>query len=412
MFLFSLSFIVLACNKNSNREDNLLQDLMEQEPDKFSDIIRNKDPYEIQIIYTQIDRDAANKPSFSSHYFNVDSTRYFYPASTVKLPMVLLSLEKLRNLNIRGLDLHTPMFHDSVYHGQISVRNDSTSENGLPSVSHYSKKILVVSDNDAFNRLYEFMGQQAIDENLKKKGYESIRILHRLDRSLSQNENRHTEAVKFVKDGLVVYQQPGLINDKPIIVNKKILKGKGFIRNDSLIQKPFDFTDKNFYPLTSQQHILRSIIFPESVNARNKFNISEEDRKFVLKYMSQLPTETKFPDYNSDTTYYDAYCKFLVYGGERGEMLKNIRIFNKVGDAYGYLIDNAYVVDFENKVEFMLSAVINTNTDSIYNDSKYEYEKLGFPFMKNLGKLIYDYELKRNKKYPPDLSAFVLKYDR
>jgi hypothetical protein len=61
---------------------------------------------------------------------------------------------------------------------------------------------------------------------------------------------------------------------------------------------------------------------------------------------------------------------------------KNIRIFNKVGDAYGYLIDNAYIVDFENKVEFMLAAVINVNTDGVYNDGVYAYDSLGFPFFK------------------------------
>jgi hypothetical protein len=83
-----------------------------------------------------------------------------------------------------------------------------------------------------------------------------------------------------------------------------------------------------------------------------------------------------------------------------------------VGDAYGYLIDNAYIVDFDNKVEFMLAAVVNVNTDGIYNDGVYAYDSIGFPFFKNLGKLIYEYELNRDRKYTPDLSKFVLSYDR
>jgi hypothetical protein len=56
--------------------------------------------------------------------------------------------------------------------------------------------------------------------------------------------------------------------------------------------------------------------------------------------------------------------------------------------------------------------VINTNTDEIYNDSRYDYETLGFPFMKNLGQLIYQYERKRERSYKPDLSAFHFEYDR
>ena len=107
-----------------------------------------------------------------------------------------------------------------------------------------------------------------------------------------------------------------------------------------------------------------------------------------------------------------AYCKFLMYGGNARSIAPNIRIFNKVGDAYGYLIDNAYIVDFEHNVEFMLSVVINTNTDEVYNDEKYEYESLGFPFLKKLGNLIYQHELKRHKEFAPDLSDFRFKYDR
>jgi hypothetical protein len=55
--------------------------------------------------------------------------------------------------------------------------------------------------------------------------------------------------------------------------------------------------------------------------------------------------------------------------------------------------------------------VINTNTDGIYNDGKYEYKTIGFPFMKNLGQLIYGYELKRKRTAKPDLSAFQLSYE-
>jgi hypothetical protein len=60
----------------------------------------------------------------------------------------------------------------------------------------------------------------------------------------------------------------------------------------------------------------------------------------------------------------------------------------------------------------MLSAVINTNTDGVYNDSKYEYHKLGYPFMRNLGRTVYRYEVQRKRKHKPDLSEFKLKYDQ
>ena len=403
--------IFLSCETKIKEDDQLIKNLMETEMGKFQRILQNKDSFEVQVIYTQINRDENNYPHFKSFYFNVDSARYFYPASTVKLPLVLLSLEKLNQLNIRGLNKYTPMFHDSVYSGQLTVRNDTTSESKLPSIAHYAKKILVVSDNDAFNRLYEFMGQEQTNKILNDKGY-SMRILHRLDRALTPDQNRHTEAVRFVKNDTLIYSQPMLANRDSIQAPGSVLRGRGFMKNDLLVEKPFDFTYKNFYSLTDQQRLLRALLFPETVTSSLRFDISETDRQFVLKYMSQLPTETLFPPYKLDTSMNDAYCKFLMFGEDKKKIPSGIRIFNKVGDAYGYLIDNAYIIDTDNGVEFMLSVVINTNTDGIFNDGKYEYKTLGYPFMKNLGQLVYNYELKRKRVHKPDLSAFRFKYDQ
>ena len=86
--------------------------------------------------------------------------------------------------------------------------------------------------------------------------------------------------------------------------------------------------------------------------------------------------------------------------------------FNKVGDAYGFLSDVAYIVDFEKNIEFMLSARIYCNADGILNDDKYDYENVGLPFMKQLGKMIYEYEATRPRTIKPDLSAFKMNYDK
>jgi hypothetical protein len=402
--------ILSACSRPPQQDEHLLEKLMKTEPQHFQKILNHPEQWEVQILYTQINRDSANRPRFTSFTYRCDSSNYFYPASTVKLPLVLLALEKINNMGKEELK-QAAMRHDSAYSGQVSVRHDSTSASGLPSVLHYSKKIMVVSDNDAYNRLYEFLGQEAANRSLRSKGY-NMRILHRLERPLSPDENRHTEAVSFLNGNQVIWQQPSLVNTDSIRPTRLVKRGKGFMRGDSLVNEPFDFTYKNFYPLEEQQEILQAILFPESVPPTRRFNLTEQDRKFIWQYMSQLPRETLFPPYYQDTLLYDAYCKFLMYGDDRAPIPANVRIFNKVGDAYGYLIDNAYIVDFEHGVEFMLSAVINTNTDGIYNDGIYEYKTVGFPFMRHLGQLIYRYERGRTRPRPPDLSAFRLTYDR
>lgn len=411
----SILFVLVmlaACSKPIPEDEHFLENLMKTKRDQFEVYLNNRDSLEIQIIYTQITRDENNVPAFKEFRFNVDSLRYFYPASTVKLPLCVLALDKINTLNISGLDMYTTMLNDSVYSGQLSVLADSTSQTGMPSIAHYIKKILVTSDNDAYNRLYEFLGQKDANEKLHQHGYQ-VRLLHRLERFLKPDQNRHTEAIRFLKDGNVVYKQPMLFNSDSIKPPSRVYRGKGYYKNDTLlVNQPFEFTYKNFYALTDQQRFLKNLLFPELANAEEKFNLTEKDYRFLYQYMSQLPTETTYPPYATDTAYFDAYCKFLLYGQERNPIPSNIRIFNKPGDAYGYLIDNAYIVDFDNSVEFMLAAVINVNTDGIYNDGISAYDSLGFPFFKNLGRLMYAYELKRHRKHKPDLSKFVLTYDR
>ncbi|HEX3073111.1 MAG TPA: hypothetical protein VHP30_05820, partial [Ignavibacteriales bacterium] len=110
--------------------------------------------------------------------------------------------------------------------------------------------------------------------------------------------------------------------------------------------------------------------------------------------------------YHDYKEYNDSYCKYLMYADTRDTLPANIRIFNKIGQSYGFLTDNAYIVDFDKNIEFFLSAVVYTNKDQIFNDDVYEYDAIGFPFLANLGKAVYNYEVNRERKVKPDLSEF------
>ena len=404
--------LTASAQQGAGNEDIFFETLFKQYPGKFDSVLLHRKAWNVQIIYTQINRGNNGIPSFLHYYFNKKSARYFYPASTVKLPVALLALQKMHALGRPDISINSTMITEAAYSGQTPVYNDPNTPDGRPTIAQYIKEMLLVSDNNAYNRLYEFMGQKATNDILNEKGY-NVRFLHRLERALSPDQNRHTEKVRFVKDNSIVFEQPMLVNEDSIKAPAVALRGMGYYKNDPiLVQQPFDFTYKNFYSLADQQKILRTVLFPESVDSINRFNLTDEDYKFLYQYMSQLPAETTNPAYYKDPYYYDAYCKFLIYGKSKERIPDHIRIFNKVGDAYGYLLDNAYVVDFKNGVEFMLSAVVNVNTDGVYNDGKYDYETIGYPFFRNLGQLIYTYELERPRSYKPDLSQFQLEYDR
>jgi len=396
---------------DSSGENNFLEELMKNYPQYFDYILQRRDSLKVQIIYTQINRDVHNHPSFKNYYFNVNPGKYFYPASTVKLPVAMMALQRLNELRKPGLDKNSSMITDTAYSGQTPVFNDPTTPDGRPTVAQYVKKILLISDNDAFNRLYEFLGQAYINEGLHKMGYDNARIAHRLQLPLTDDENRHTNPIRFYDPfGKLIYHQPMQCSTLPYSVTVDSI-GKGYYNNGELVNHAMDFSTKNRISLPDLHNILRSIIFPASVPEKQRFNLRDEDYNFVYKYMSQYPSETNYPSYDT-ADYWDAYGKFLYWGSEKGNLPKNIRIFNKEGDAYGFLTDLNYFVDFDKHVEFMLSATIYCNQDGILNDDKYDYDAIGFPFMKQLGKLIYDYETKRKRAHIPVLTEFRLKYDK
>jgi hypothetical protein len=225
---------------------------------------------------------------------------------------------------------------------------------------------------------------------------------------MNEEQNRHTNPVKFYGPGNNVIYQQAMKRSELVYQPRNTFLGKGYMSGDEIIDTPFNFSKKNRLTLVDLHSILGSVIFPESVPQKQRFNLTKEDYNFLYKYMSMRPGESAFPEY--DTTYTDSYVKFLMFGGNGKIENPSLRIFNKVGDAYGFLTDAAYIVDFNNGVEFFLSAAIYCNTDEVFNDDKYDYETVGFPFMKNLGQVIYNYELKRTKKNKPDLSAFIFDY--
>lgn len=410
LFFLIVVMVVLRVQAQSSSDDFLQKLLIEKGSPLLINILNKPDSFRYQIIYTKIDRSKHNKPSFTNYYLHVDKEQYFNPASTVKLPIALVALEKLNKLHAPMVNKYTTMLLDSSYSKQTDVWTDSTSENKLPSVAHYVRKIFLVSDNEAYNRLYEFDGQQYINEALQKKGYGNT-VITRSFAAMNDDENRHTSQVRFVNGDHLLYTQSAAYSNFKFDFSKQIKIGNGHMdKNDSLIHEPMDFTTHNKFALTDMQQMLQAVLFPSSVSSSKRFDLSEDDYRFLYKYMSQYPSETPFPKYDT-TEYFDSYTKFFFFKAGKQKIPSYIRVFNKAGWSYGFLTDAAYIVDFVNGVEFMLTATIYTNSDGILNDDKYDYDSIGYPFFQEIGNIIYNYELQRPKKHAPDLSKFVIQYD-
>ncbi|WP_418360977.1 serine hydrolase [Sphingobacterium detergens] len=405
----SLVFIMLMSKTYAQKIDTVyLEKLLQSRPDLFQQILNHPTKNEVQILYTQIDRDKSNIPHFRSYSYRLNPNWYFYPASTVKLPTAISALEKINELHIKGLTKDTALRIDSAFEKQTKVSVDESVVNGLPSIAQYVKKILLTSDNDAQNRLFEFIGRAELNAKLKKYGTKYSRIVNRLAIGDKGIWAKHTNPFTFYNGDNIIYQQKEQFDPKDYDIKlANTLQGKGYMNDkDELIHEPWSFEGLNVYALADQQLILKKLLFPEAFKSKDRFNLLKEDYTLLYDYMSRYPFESDFPKYDT-TEFWPTYSKLLFYGREKSaELNPNIRIFNKYGDSYGYNIDNAYIVDFEHGVEFLLAVVVQSNENGIYNDGIYEYETVTYPFLKNIGQLIYQEELKRTKKIKPDLSKF------
>jgi hypothetical protein len=394
------------------KTDSLLLHILKTNTDPlFQRVIQQPDKYRLQIIYTQIDRDKNNTPSFKNYYFHYDPLLYYYPASVVKMPLAFLSLEKIDTLNKKGVNKYTTINFDSSETWHIPLKADTTAPSGHPSIAHFIKRAFLISENDPYNRMYQWMGQSAINRGLHVKGYKDVRITRQF-MGLTEQQNRLTNGLHFIDDkGRTIYSQPPKLNPDSFDFSHVVKIGKARLNsNDSLIHEPLDFTKQNSLSLLSLQQILKSVLFPASVPEMQRFQLTDDDYRFLYRYLSQYPSETPDPKYDT-TVFYDSYVKFF-FRDSTHKMPANVRVFNKVGWSYGFLTDVSYVVDFKNKVEFMLTATLYVNEDGILNDNVYEYDSIGHPFLYQLGQTIYRHELSRVRKYRPDLSRLTVKYEK
>lgn len=393
--LYRMKHLILLCLLSlpamltaQDQRGNVLKKLLKQNPAYFEQVLRHAKKHRLQILYTQINRDAQNRPTFKSYSYRISEKEYFYPASLVKLPVCALALEKLGE--IPDADAETSLVFGASRPSQTPLSQDSLSPTNRPNLANYIHRALVVSDNDTYNRLYEFLGQGYIQRKLKEKGYKNSLIAHRLSRPIyDEEEERHTNPCALFLDHHQIWQQEAQYNtQKHNIVYRNTKVGKAYYKRGELIQTPYDFRGRNFLSLPEMQKMLQVILFPDAFPAQERFNLKPADYELLKLSLSMYPRESQMPVYDQPF-HTDNFMKYYL---PTATAPSNIRIFNKVGMAFGFLIDNAYIIDYEASTEFFLSVVMYANADETLNDDKYEYETISKPFMQNLAKVIGEYE--------------------
>ncbi len=393
-------------NAITQEDSKLLKLLFEKNAHRLDKWLNNAKNLRIQIIYTQISRDKRNRAFVQHHTWGLDTLEYLYPASIIKLPVVALALEYMHELqeDYPSLNAFTCFRSGATNACHVGTEwHEMSKRDGCVTLAHCIKDILIGSGNIAFDRLYEFMGQEYIHKKLREKGFTRTNVVERYGHKCSAEANKVTNPMTFYDTEGVIYRQPARHSPYNNYVQDAHSYRLGEGTFNEQYHRGVDFSRNNYMSLKDQHEVLMALMIPALVPPQQRFNLTREDYKMIHKWMSMYPTESTDPVY--PPLFRTTLMKYFVYGhGKRGPY-PEVRIFNKVGLAGGFVGDCAYIVDFASGIEFFLSASVFASPDGRFHGKDSPYDEWAFPFLDELSAVILQYEREK-------LSRTIAKYNK
>ena len=370
--------------------------------------------FELQLIYTRVDRleplamglgqtlrQAAGAspaaPQLTHFRRGVEAQRWFAPASLVKLPVAALALERIAESAPQGVTRESPFALDT------TLRCMQAAAAETESVARAIRRMFVVSENQAFNRLYEMLGQNRIHQRFAALGLPHSRVINRIA-PCSPGENRVTGAITFLDSGRRVLAriEGETAQQARRFPHGRALKGRAWVEGGKILPGPRDFSERNFIPLDEAHRMLIALVMPEALPPAQRFALDADAHVFLRQCMGMLPAECTDPLYRAGD-FPETFSKYLIGGAGLAALPPGVRSFNKVGRSFGYLSDCAYLVDAVRGAEFFLSASVYVNRDDVLNDGRYEYQETGWPFLAALGRAALDVDAARARAQPAAL---------
>ena len=373
-----LSIILFGCSLETNPIKSSFR-----KNDFLKEIIKEKEDYEIQILLTKIDQ-YNSKVDFQEYKYQLDDNKYFYPASTIKLPIVVLTLKKINELRSKGSEITlkskiTLNYKDD--YSELVIRDSITSFQNLIA------DVFLVSDNSASNILIDFIGYNYFNHEMENAGFDKTYLNHKFNpdpyvNSTWQISDLDNNIISSIND-----------NQKIIKADEKtngLEKGERRYFKGEILDESLNFSEKNRSSITDMHNLIKYIFYPEIFDSINTFNLNVEDYDFLRYWMSRFTYEDIGEKFIGDEKFFETYNKFFIHGDEQSVSNEQIRVYNKIGQAYGTSIDNGLIKNYQDNVEFILTATIYTNKNKVINDNLYEYDDLAVPFLAKLSRAIYN----------------------
>lgn len=354
-------------------------------------VLDHPEIYRFQFMFTQLSTNKQGVTYGQTYDFSQPET-YFYPASAVKLPIALLTLEKLNELGY-STDAILKINRDHEC-GNMSFVEES--QGGTMSFDKMIRNLIVVSNNPYFNALYHFLTPKTIHTELRKKGLNNTWIFRDFSgcempanlktNSWSVYETGNPDTLFHPSSVLELTELPKDYRYTPskLIGSKHEYRGK-------IVNGPYDFNYALDLSLCDLHTASLRLFFPEFYPKKEQWKIREEDRQLLLKSMKEVPRELGEKVFQDPKTYPDNLYKYLVHG-DGNPIYDTIVTCGKIGISFGFVTETAHVIDPVTNKQYVISASIYVNADDTVNDGIYEYDQVARPFFARLGQLLLEFE--------------------
>ena len=373
-----LTIILFGCSLETNPIKSSFR-----KNDFLKEIIKEKEDYEIQIFLTKIDQYNSHV-DFKEYKYQLDDNKYFYPASTIKLPIVVLALKKINELRSKGSEITlkskiTLNYKDD--YSELVIRDSITSFQNLIA------DVFLVSDNSASNILIDFIGYNYFNDEMKNADFNKTYLNHKFNpdpyvNSTWQISDLDNNIISSINDNQKIIKA----DDKTIGLEK----GERRYFKGEILDESLNFSKKNRSSITDLHNLIKYIFYPEIFDRTNTFNLNVEDYDFLRYWMSRFTYEDIGEKFIGNEKFFETYNKFFIHGDEQSVLNEQIRVYNKIGQAYGTSIDNGLIKNYQDNIEFILTATIYTNKNKVINDNLYEYDDIAVPFLAKLSRAIYN----------------------
>ena len=375
ILLLAVCSSLLSCNSNP------IELVLKSDP-YLKEIIKDKEDYEIQVMLTKINHDNT-KIDFQNYQYQHDENQYFYPASTIKLPIVVLTLKKINELRSKGSDI---TLKSKIILNNVDNYSNFKLQDSITSFQNLIADIFLVSDNSASNILIDFIGYNYFNDEMQNAGFDRTYLNHKFNPDPYVNS---TWQISDLDNNMI-----SSINDNQKIIKADdktngLDKGERRYFNGEILDESLNFSEKNRFSITDMHNLIKYIFYPEIFDMANTFNLNVEDYDFIRYWMSRFTYEDIGEKFIGDEKFFETYNKFFIHGDEQSVSNEQIRVYNKIGQAYGTSIDNGLIKNYQNNVEFILTSTIYTNKNKVINDNLYEYDDIAEPFLAKLSRAIY-----------------------